>query len=609
MSSAMPIDFLSTQGRVLVTQIHIFQLDGIANSMAGKDVLATVATGAGKIGFCTLLMILIKAIAAKPSLWPGVTFPKRPVMIVILPTKALQQDMRRSMTGIALVNPICPPAQEEKISERVVRFGVDEVHLINAWGKAFRGAFMQIGFMRVRLPTQPNQKFTPLIATSAKIRPGEPLENICRVLGLQDGSHHLIRRSNLRRDIQTIVREMQSGIGGSSFPELNWLLDATGNTVGFAKTISLGFRIGAYLWKLGLSRELPDLPDRIRLFNSANWPSYNTEALGFLNNPKATITIATDVLGVGWDSQYTQNCVVFGDPPDIDDFLQKIGRVGRNRENVSNPRAFLYHTKGALIEPPDANTNRSMSDFLAASCYLKAIDLAYANPEIDPMCLCGRCLDLPPATHTEACNRSRCRPEDLAALQVVRPAVQRARAKPGEGISKEMQAVGMLKFSNLRMELYLASDDDEIGFLTPQAILPNNFALSVIKAIYSIASTAGIAEIAQKRDLKTLTTNSGHLQVIYDAMLSLKEEFQTMRAAKSAARKARKTAPKGSTDHAAIEGDDGEGDEGEDDLESDFVVTSENTTRTHASLVITPASNPTQSVQLEGERDQERVIV
>ena len=88
----------------------------------------------------------------------------------------------------------------------------------------------------------------------------------------------------MRHDIQLIFREMHSGIGGTSFPELNWIIEEDRNTVIFCKTISLGFRVVCYLWLYAKSKGIHDLEKRIRLFNSLNWQSYNNETLGFLNN-------------------------------------------------------------------------------------------------------------------------------------------------------------------------------------------------------------------------------------------------------------------------------------------------------------------------------------
>jgi superfamily II DNA/RNA helicase len=73
---------------------HDYQLEGICPLLDGDDVLATMATGTGKTGFFTFLMVVVRAIARDPSLsLEGKGFPDDPGMIVVCPTKALQEDM------------------------------------------------------------------------------------------------------------------------------------------------------------------------------------------------------------------------------------------------------------------------------------------------------------------------------------------------------------------------------------------------------------------------------------------------------------------------------------------------------------------------------------
>ena len=226
--------------------------------------------------------------------------------------------------------------------------GIDELHLLYWWGKSFRPAFQQIGVIRARLPLRDGRQI-PLLGISATLREGPPMKSIRAVLGLIPGKYHFIRRSNMRHDIQIICREMQSGIGGTSFPELDWVLDSGENTVIFCKTIALGFRLACYLWWRAKSKDFSDLPSRLRLFNSLNWPSFNTTTFGFLNNNQSSsITIATDVLSIGWDSKFTRDAIILGEPKDVDELVQKIGRIGRNRAVVPNPRAFIYY---ALARP------------------------------------------------------------------------------------------------------------------------------------------------------------------------------------------------------------------------------------------------------------------
>jgi ATP-dependent helicase YprA (DUF1998 family) len=59
--------------------------------------MVTTATGAGKTGLFIMLMLVICAISHEPSLALGPKkYPKDPAMIVVWPTKALEEDMVRT---------------------------------------------------------------------------------------------------------------------------------------------------------------------------------------------------------------------------------------------------------------------------------------------------------------------------------------------------------------------------------------------------------------------------------------------------------------------------------------------------------------------------------
>ena len=70
---------------------HDYILDGVCPVMDGYDLLATTPTGSGKAGYFILLMLVVHEIAADKI--GEKKFPKDPVMIVVLPTKALKKSM------------------------------------------------------------------------------------------------------------------------------------------------------------------------------------------------------------------------------------------------------------------------------------------------------------------------------------------------------------------------------------------------------------------------------------------------------------------------------------------------------------------------------------
>jgi ATP-dependent helicase YprA (DUF1998 family) len=103
-------------GRALVVDIlarsqprpiepHDYQLEGICHALDGVDLVATMATGAGKTGFYCFLMLVIRKISQDPDMaLDGMTFPRNPCMLLISPTKALQQDMVCSFFILSLIS-------------------------------------------------------------------------------------------------------------------------------------------------------------------------------------------------------------------------------------------------------------------------------------------------------------------------------------------------------------------------------------------------------------------------------------------------------------------------------------------------------------------------
>ena len=80
--------------KYVVYDPHDYILDGICPVMDGFDLLASTPTGSGKTGYLILLMLVVREIAADKTLTiTKENFPKDPVMIVVCPTNALEEDI------------------------------------------------------------------------------------------------------------------------------------------------------------------------------------------------------------------------------------------------------------------------------------------------------------------------------------------------------------------------------------------------------------------------------------------------------------------------------------------------------------------------------------
>ncbi|KAF8809276.1 hypothetical protein BYT27DRAFT_7254779 [Phlegmacium glaucopus] len=553
-------------GRALVRQIlsqskpvaiepHDYQCEGICRALDGNDVIATMATGAGKTGLLSFLMLVICAISHNPSLaLQGCTFPKNPCMLVICPTKALEEDMSSNMAGFGLRTLVINADTmleghqnqrnlwiEAQTDPNVILISPEELgspdcfQLLKDLTFVARVSILGIDELHLLYCGQP----IPIMGTSATLREGPPMDSIHAVLGLIPGKYHLIRHSNMRHDIQIICCEMHSGIGGVSFPELDWVLDSDENTVIFCKTISLGFCVTSYLWRCARSKGLKDLSKRIRLFNSLNWPSFNTVTFGFLNNNESSsITVATDVLSVGWDSKYTRDAIILGEPEDVDELA------------VANPRAFIYYTRTALItaknviaqesvkqspeNQPDETMDITMAHFLLAPCKTTILNVLYDNPVEDTPCNCRRCIMDPPTTQPERCQCSGCTPESTTPqpIKQAKPS-SRKRVPAAEVITKELQAFGSSELQKLQNQIFFELPNREHNFLPPDAFLSDNKIKIIIDKLYSIKDIPDILAVVGGNPL----LDSHHHHLLQQCHI-LREKFKVLRAEKAAQRKA-----------------------------------------------------------------------
>lgn len=98
------IAFSSTEGQKLVRNLlrtllpydpHDHQLEGICKALDGIDLLATIATGAGKTGYFTMTMLVVLALQRDEALAARFTrtFPSHPAAIIIYPTNGLEEEM------------------------------------------------------------------------------------------------------------------------------------------------------------------------------------------------------------------------------------------------------------------------------------------------------------------------------------------------------------------------------------------------------------------------------------------------------------------------------------------------------------------------------------
>jgi hypothetical protein len=466
-----------------------------------------------------------------------------------------------------------------EFAARLCAIAVDEAHLLNTWGRSWRKAFQQIGFVRARFSR------VVLIALTATMRAGQPTESVCESLGLHRGQFHFLRRSNARPDVQILFRTMMSGMGGKKFPELDWVLRGKRKTLIFCRTIHLGYRIKKYLCK---QSDNLDADKYIRLYNALNWPELNAETRKMMEEDAyCQITIGTDTMSVGVDLSCVEDVIVIGEPEDVDDLFQKFGRVGRNKELVTNARAILYLGQGAvesahrIVEASAGNgtikktdtMDISVAKMVVASCKVDEQNHQYDNPVDETPCTCHSCQEHPPRPRARPCNCSGCMPENLP----VQEPAQHAVVNPGSDIprskrlTKPMRTIGASKLAEFRLQLWNNADEKQFGMLPPPIFFPDADIKQVLNRFSLLTTTEELANLLRHNnyllnDFDSLFVVVCDLQKEFDVIrLANKEKARVGRLAKKAAKKAEKDFVNSGTEGELTEvtdetGDDSDGD-------------------------------------------------
>jgi hypothetical protein len=84
--------------------IHDHILEGICKALDGFHVLAVIKTGGGKTGYFYGYILLLRALQqlSPPSSLLKRNYPQNPVMVIVFPTKGLEEEMVRRVSFFSL---------------------------------------------------------------------------------------------------------------------------------------------------------------------------------------------------------------------------------------------------------------------------------------------------------------------------------------------------------------------------------------------------------------------------------------------------------------------------------------------------------------------------
>ncbi|KAJ7020891.1 P-loop containing nucleoside triphosphate hydrolase protein [Mycena alexandri] len=347
------------------------QEDVVTRVLDGEDVFCCLTTGGGKSAMFAVPIIVLREMARNPDSYPNLPIRALPIGLVITPTKGLAANIVYELKKLSVPafaychetvtearkagrnlvaeiqecktwNIICvdPEHLRDKAWRQItdfdtfrtnITFGcVDEAHLIDEWGAAFRPPFRHIGqFFRGRLPSSAS-----VLALTATSIPGQPTNSICKSLGMSGDDFYLLRCSNERPNTQFIMEPLDHGLGGKEFPSLLRYLNSGRKAVVHVRRIDEVFRVFMYLFN-----SLPEGMDRLRrikMYHSLRSFEANEEILRLLDeDPRCQVVIATIAIANGINIRSLLDSITLGFPESVNQAWQEKGRVGRDPNTIA----------------------------------------------------------------------------------------------------------------------------------------------------------------------------------------------------------------------------------------------------------------------------------
>ncbi|KAJ3753957.1 P-loop containing nucleoside triphosphate hydrolase protein [Lentinula raphanica] len=317
---------------------HDYSLVVAGTILDGHDCLFRSACGSGKTGILALISLCLAKLSSEGfpnASTSAVDIPKKPIILVICPTDALEIDLevklkRFNIKALAINSNLCAIAfrdhqldlwvdakssdvillapeqlksdgfanalNDHDFLARIFLLVVDEVHLVGQWSKYFRKDYGRIGDARNRL-----KKNTRLLLLTATLPDGKPYELVLEKFGLASGHFLDYHRSNLRPEVRVTTIILPSSPNTSfTFPFLSWIIGLKGVTIIFTRNRTLTLKIALYLM-----RSHPKYALFIRKCDSTNDPEeYDTVTYDLARNlpdNSSLILVSTSILTVGID--------------------------------------------------------------------------------------------------------------------------------------------------------------------------------------------------------------------------------------------------------------------------------------------------------------------
>lgn len=307
----------------------------IEASVAGKDVLAILPTGAGK-SVCFQVTSLMK---------DGICVVVTPLIALMqdqvqqlkkksIPAIAIHSGMNRTEIDIALDNCVYGKEkflyvsperlQTELFQERFKKMkvnlvAIDEAHCISQWGYDFRPPYLQIAQLREIKPEVP---FMALTASATK----QVRDDIISNLKLKTPS--LFQKSFARENLSLVVRATET--------KEKQLLDILRKVPGSAIV---------YVRSRKMTESVAKLLERNKIrsvfYHAGLSPEERTNRQHDWINNHIRVMVATNAFGMGINKPDVRTVIHLDLPENIESYYQEAGRAGRDGRR--SYATIIYH--------------------------------------------------------------------------------------------------------------------------------------------------------------------------------------------------------------------------------------------------------------------------
>lgn len=307
----------------------------IESSVAGKDVLAILPTGAGK-SVCFQVTSLMK---------DGLCVVVTPLIALMqdqvqqlkkksIPAIAIHSGMNRTEIDIALDNCVYGKEkflyvsperlQTELFQERFKKMkvnlvAIDEAHCISQWGYDFRPPYLQIAQLREIKPEVP---FMALTASATK----QVRDDIISNLKLKTPS--LFQKSFARENLSLVVRATET--------KEKQLLDILRKVPGSAIV---------YVRSRKMTESVAKLLERNKIrsvfYHAGLSPEERTNRQHDWINNHIRVMVATNAFGMGINKPDVRTVIHLDLPENIESYYQEAGRAGRDGRR--SYATIIYH--------------------------------------------------------------------------------------------------------------------------------------------------------------------------------------------------------------------------------------------------------------------------